>query len=372
MSKIVLSGYYGFNNAGDEQVLYAIITMFRKIDPAIEITVLSNDPEKTAKQYQVKAVPRWNWLQVFRAVSGCDLLISGGGSLLQDVSSKNSPLYYLTVMFIARLLGKPMQIFAQGIGPLNVKRNRRLTAWLLNQASAITVREAGSKEELLDLGIIRPVEVTADPVLGLSSENVNQASADTILERYGVCFEEGDKKLGVFIRPWGDNSYIVELTQALDRLSEQGWKIVFVPMQFPQDISVAKETAKLMHNEASILRELYSPEEILSLVQEFDVILGMRLHALIDATVLGKSLVGLSYDPKVDRYLEQIGHVSLLSVNNLKSQTLLELIEWAYDNRAEMGERLLGRAKPLFQKAWRNARVSLELLPQAKSKLKDE
>ncbi len=367
-SKIVLSGYYGFNNAGDESVLYAIVTMFRKIDPDIEITVLSNDPVKTAKMYKVKAVPRWSWVQVFRAVRGCNLLISGGGSLLHDVSSKNSPLYYLAVIFIARFLGKPVHIFAQGIGPLTVKRNRRLAVWLLNHASAITVREAGSKDELLAMGVTKPIEVTADPVLGLSVENVNEESAEAILLRNNVCFTEEDKKLGVFIRPWADNAYIEELAQALDQLCEQGWKIVFVPMQFPHDIPIAKETAKLMQHEVSILRELYSPQDILSIAQQFDVILGMRLHALIDATVLGKPLVGLSYDPKVDRYLEQIGQVSLLSVNNLKAPTLIELIQWAYDNRVEMEARLLERAKPLFQKAWRNARVSLELLPKPKTK----
>ena len=100
MSKVVLSGYYGFNNSGDETILYAMITMFRKIEPSLEITVLSNEPEKTAKQYGVEAVNRWKWGQVFRAVSGCDLFISGGGSLLQDVS-KNSPLYYLAVILLA-------------------------------------------------------------------------------------------------------------------------------------------------------------------------------------------------------------------------------------------------------------------------------
>lgn len=368
MSKIVLSGYYGFSNAGDESILYAIITMFRKIDPNIEITVLSNDPEKTTKLYKVNAVSRWRWGQIFRAISCCNLLISGGGSLLQDVSSKNSPLYYLAVIFIARLLGKPVHIFAQGVGPLTVKRNRRLTAWLMNQASAITVRENGSKEELLALGVTRPIEVTADPVLGLSPENVNPDSVAAIFARNNVCLEEGDKKLGVFIRSWGDNAYIGELAVALDQLSEQDWKIVFVPMQFPQDITIAKETAKLMQHEVSILREMYNPEEILSIVQQFDVILGMRLHALIDAAVLGKPLVGLSYDPKVDRFLVQVGHVSLLSVNNLKGQTLIELIEWAYDNRVSMGEELREKAKPLFQKAWRNARVSMELLPKPEAK----
>ncbi len=369
MSKIVLSGYYGFSNAGDESILYAIITMFRKIDPAIEITVLSNDPAKTEKLYNVKAVSRWRWPQIIRALMSCDLLISGGGSLLQDVSSKNSPLYYLAIIFLARLLGKPVHVFAQGIGPLTHKFNRRLTAWILNHVDAITVRDAGSRDELLALGVTRPVEVTADPVLGLSQESIEGVNVADILERYNICFTEEDRKLGVFIRPWQDNSYMAELAKALDLLVEQGWKVVFVPMQFPRDIAAAKDTAKLMQGEATVLREMYGPKEIMALIRQFDVILGMRLHALVDAAVLGKPIVGLSYDPKVDRFLEQVGHLSLQSVENLKAQTLLELIQWAYENREKIGAELLERVKPLYQKAWRNARVSLELLPPSKSAL---
>lgn len=362
MSKVVLSGYYGFNNSGDETILYAMITMFRKIEPSLEITVLSNEPEKTAKQYGVEAVNRWKWGQVFRAVSGCDLFISGGGSLLQDVSSKNSPLYYLAVILLARLLGKRVMIFAQGIGPLINKRNRRIAAWILNHVTAITVREIRSQAELEALGVKLPVEVTADPALGLNINNLDMETGAQILTRNDFSVAAEDKKLGVFIRSWGGNTFIKELATALDALAGQGWKIAFMPMQFPKDIAIAKETVKLMQNEAIILKEMYSPEEMLAIIQHFDVVLGMRLHALIDAALLGKPIVGLSYDPKVDRFLEQVGQVSLLSVQNLKTQTLLEVVQWAYDKRAEQSEDMLQRIKPLYQKAWRTARIAMELL----------
>jgi len=362
VNKIVLSGYYGFNNSGDETILYAIIAMLRKIEPETQITVLSNEPEKTAKLYNVQAVNRWKWNQVLRAIAGCDLLISGGGSLLQDVSSTNSPLYYLGVILLARLLGKPVHVFAQGIGPLTNKRNRRLTAWILNRVNAITVREAGSKTELSALGVTVPVEITADPVLGLSAESIKPELGQQILLRHAYCAGEEEKKLGVFIRSWGDNSFTAELAQTLDNLADQGWKIAFVPMQFPQDIGVAKETAKLMHKEAVILKELYNPEEILAIIQQFDVILGMRLHALIDAAVLGKPFIGLSYDPKIDRFLEQMGQASVLPVTELKAQTLQEIIQWAYTQREEFSEEIRERVKPLYQKAWRNARIAMELL----------
>ena len=105
MSKIIISGYYGFNNAGDEAVLYSIINSLRKSNPEVGITVLSNKPELTAKAYNVEAVNRWKYLEIARAIRKSDLLISGGGSLLQDVTSKNGILYYLGIILMARMLG---------------------------------------------------------------------------------------------------------------------------------------------------------------------------------------------------------------------------------------------------------------------------
>ena len=57
--KVLLSGYYGFDNAGDEAVLYAIVRALRQVKPDIDITVLSNQPENTAQALDVKAVNRW-------------------------------------------------------------------------------------------------------------------------------------------------------------------------------------------------------------------------------------------------------------------------------------------------------------------------
>ena len=82
---IVMSGYYGFQNAGDDAVCYAIIEALRQEMPACDITVLSNDPELTEKTYGVSACDRWKLKEVWRALRRTDLLVSGGGSLLHGM-----------------------------------------------------------------------------------------------------------------------------------------------------------------------------------------------------------------------------------------------------------------------------------------------
>ena len=151
--KILLSGYYGFDNAGDDAVLFAIVQALREIIPDVDITVLSNQPEKTAQQFGVKAVDRWGKTSLPKAIKDCDVLISGGGSLLQDVTSKNGILYYLGVIKLAQMMRKKVIVYAQGIGPVNEPRNRALVAKILNKVQAITVRDFDSRRELMEMGV---------------------------------------------------------------------------------------------------------------------------------------------------------------------------------------------------------------------------
>jgi polysaccharide pyruvyl transferase WcaK-like protein len=94
---------------------------------------------------------------------------------------------------------------------------------------------------------------------------------------------------------------------------------------------------------------------------------GMRLHALIMAAVAGVPMVGLSYDPKVDRFLRQAGQVSLLSVNNLQAQPLVEVLTWVDGQRAEIIRELDKRTEVMYQKAWQTARIAMSMLENSTS-----
>ena len=119
MYKILISGYYGFNNIGDESILKAVIdNLYEKLD-GIEVTVLSRDPGSTAEKYGVRSKNRKSAMAILSEIKRCDLLISGGGSLLQDVTSGRSIIYYLMIIKAALVMGKKVFIYSQGIGPIN-------------------------------------------------------------------------------------------------------------------------------------------------------------------------------------------------------------------------------------------------------------
>ena len=147
--RVVMSGYYGFGNAGDDAILDSIQQAVRAASDDVSVTVLSNDPELTKKQYGLDAIPRFRVLRVFSALREGDVLLSGGGSLLQDTTSTRSLLYYLSVIRCAQWLHKPVMLYANGIGPVRKPANRRRVRHVVERAALVTLRDHASAQELV-------------------------------------------------------------------------------------------------------------------------------------------------------------------------------------------------------------------------------
>ncbi|MBU0501898.1 MAG: polysaccharide pyruvyl transferase family protein, partial [Candidatus Margulisbacteria bacterium] len=162
--RVVISGYYGLDNIGDEAVLEAIVKGLRKHNPKIKITVLSATPATTEGALNLKAISRFAFLEIIRELKKADTFISGGGTLLQNSTSTKSFWYYLGLVWLAKFLKKKVMIFAQGFGPLTGQFNLALAKKVLNRVDVITLRDPESFDKVKKLGIDQPrVELTADP-----------------------------------------------------------------------------------------------------------------------------------------------------------------------------------------------------------------
>ncbi len=314
MSKVVISGYYGFGNAGDEAVLAAMIQALWRAEPELAITVLSVRPEDTARQYNVAAVSRTEVRGIWRAIAAADLLISGGGSLLQDVTGNRTIPYYLGVVWIAQLLGKPVFFYAQGVGPVRRWPGKLLVRKIVNRVDAITVRDGESAAELRRLGVARPpITVTADPVFGLEISGRSDAPGA------GLAGTAGPPRpvIGVAAREWPvavDFDYKTAIARACAHLVERyGARILLLPFHQPADLPVARELQALIGPGARVAGEGLPPLELAGVVAGLDFLLGMRLHALIFAALAGVPFAGIAYDPKVTALLALFGQKPVLS-----------------------------------------------------------
>ena len=340
MGKILISGYYGFNNIGDESILQAVVHNLREKIPGVEITVLSQNPESTAEKHQVLSVNRKSFFQVIRAIKRCDLLISGGGSLLQDVTSKKSILYYLTIMWMARFLGKDFFIYSQGIGPITSQMNRHFTSRTLKKASGIVVRDEASKELLKEIGIPeRDVVITADPVLGIEPSSLDIGSE--ILKKEGLKRDPGKKLVGFAIKENRlDSQFVNELEESIRGLTElENAQVVLIPFHYNEDLAVIEELQRRLGDRVFAVKHKYLTKEMMSIIGNMDVLVGVRLHSLIHAAIMGVKIIGISYDPKINAFLNSIGLKALSTTIDFRAEFFLKEYQSIWDTKAEETEK---------------------------------
>jgi len=361
MYDIMISGYYGFNNSGDDAILLAIIDNLRNVKKDIRIVVLSKNPKDTTANYGVDSIDRFNLFEVMRAMKQTRLFLNGGGNLIQDVTSTRSLIYYLTTIYLAKRMGLKVMLYANGIGPVSKRFNRYFTSKIINLVDIITLREEASSLELSALGIKKPeVIVTADPALSLLPADSDEVAK--IFSKEGI--PTNCPLIGFSIRKWaGYDSYSRIIAQAADYLEEKyNAKSVFIPLHFPSDLSVAEDIASKMKHTPFILRNRYGIDKTLGIIKKLDLILGMRLHALIYAVSLSVPAIGLIYDPKVQGFLEYVKQPSGGNVANLELEKLKKLIEEVWSKKDEIKKLLDENNKLLKEKAYENAVIAVELL----------
>ena len=311
MYNILISGYYGFDNIGDESILRTLITSLREKIPDCSLTVLSHNPASTREKYGVEAVERMSPGAILRAVRQCDMLISGGGSLLQDVTSSKSIHYYLFIIRLAKLLGKKVFIYSQGIGPIDHAFNRRATARALKKADGIVVRDERSAKLLEQIGLPQErIVITADPVIRM--KRPDRTVGREILARAGIK-KDGRLTVGWAIREKNrDSAFVREITECIRWLRENyDAESVLIPFHYEEDREVCSVIAERTNGAAKCLSEKYLSEDMLSIIGNMDVLVGVRLHSMIYAAIMGVPIIGVSYDPKCTAFLNSVGLDSL-------------------------------------------------------------
>lgn len=350
--RIVISGYYGFGNTGDEAVLAGMLASFREVGLDLQVKVLSADPVRTVHEHPgVQAVQRWQPLSVIRAILSSDVLVSGGGSLIQDATSAVSAYYYLTVLRLAQLLKRKTVVYAQGVGPIDRPSVRRTTARFFDRAVMVTVRDPDSKELLESIGVRRaPIHLAADPAFLVRPD---LETADRLIERAGLV---GSSLIGVCLRPWsGPEGWRDAVCGGIARAAEQvGACVALIPMQEPEDMDQGDALG------AKALSGSGRPEVVKGLVSRCDLIVGMRLHSLIFAAGEKVPFIPISYDPKVDSFARSAGAGNTLSLESLTSDEVSEAVVAEWNRRQETRQALAAEA----QEWRRQALVSAELLKE--------
>jgi polysaccharide pyruvyl transferase CsaB len=371
---IIISGYYGFENMGDDSLLLSMITGIREIDPTVKITVLTNSPKKTADACGVRTIYRYNIFSIKSEMKKAKLLISGGGSLLQDGTSKKSLCYYVYIMKMAKRYGLKLMLYANGLGPLVSEESRKLAAGIIRDADYVSLRESKSVELAAELGIHpQNLVLSADPAFLLKPaepEWVNYIiRREEIKKRFFiVSVKEGNNfELGNSSKksPHLIESLAADIASIADKYELTP---IFVPMHSGKDTDVTEALLNAA-GRGKIIDNL-SASELCGLMSRSEFVIGTRLHMLIFAASMGIPMVGIAYDPKISAFLEYIGHsASCLDIRTIAPKQVEEVVNRIWLGSRSMRNHLALTAEMLRHNAKTDCDAAIRLLKEQNSLL---
>lgn len=307
-SGVVICGAYGHGNAGDEAILSGMIKQVQSLDSDLLITVISRSPRDTQITHGINAIGRGGVRKQNRAFRQAKLYINGGGSLIQDVTSRRSLWFYLYTIRKAKKLGCKVQMYGCGIGPLKNDADCRMSASVLNKfVDAMTLRDPDSLALLKEIGVTKPdIILAADPVMSIPA--CPEEETQKFMAENGLA--ENEKYLCLSLRPWpGLEEKIPAIADAIRyAYTEFGLKPVFMPMNYAKDCEVSKQVANAAQLPCVMLPEIRETELAIGVMSKMKLVVAMRLHSLLFAANTGVPSVGISYDPKVSGFLEYTGY----------------------------------------------------------------
>ncbi len=381
--RVLVAGYYGHGNLGDEAILEAMLAGLREARPDVEVTVVSGHPERTVAHHSVRAVHERDWTALIDAAGASDAIVLGGGGLFHDYFGTDENTLFTRAHWglsycaafptLASWFDRPFMLYAVGVGPLRSGDGAKFTRLTFERADRATLRDEASAALVRSMGAATErVSVTADPAFLLTSSPADRVQA--VLREAGV--PAGKRLVAVAVRPWEKtvpaDQWQAPLAAALDQLVTDGsTAIVFVPFQSGQDAGLTDDRAaservhRLMKHAgaATIAGAIDRPADAQGLFAGADLVIAMRLHAAILAANAETPIVAIAYDPKVRHVMDQLGLGDYaLDLEHLTAPALVERANAAAANRAGIRRSLGERVPALRTAATRNTTVHVDLL----------
>jgi polysaccharide pyruvyl transferase CsaB len=319
----VILGWYGSANTGDEAVLEATVSALRERG-LTHLHVLSTDHEATAQRLGVSSSPRRLTLESLRALREADVLVLGGGGLIQDGTSVyNLPLYALFVG-LARLFGLRVVAWGLGVEPIWTRLGKLLARAIVGMSSRFSVRDHESLRLLRVAGVpTEKVQVTTDPAFlipvpekaGQSSDrrhvifclrdlsdnhpgiNLHYLLPVSVRKRLGVGWKPTRERADGLVEAMGAGvEYCVgTLDTDVTLLALWPGRDDLVLESVQRDATRRGVPARRVRMET----EMGTPQDVARFVAGADLLVSMRLHALIFAAAAGVPTLALAYARKM-------------------------------------------------------------------------
>lgn len=302
--RILLCGYYGFGNIGDDALLRSAVSRVRREYPDCHITALTKRGDKDRRLFGVRCVKRTNAFSVAREIKKADAVIFGGGTLLQNATSRRSLMYYLKILCYAQSKGVDTLLWGNGIGRINGEYFRKKTAYVLSRCSYIGVRDDGSAEEIKRLlsKYSLPCRVFREDDLAMNTPPCDSDRLAYLLSESGV--SRGDKIIAVALKGGEDVKYIAELESYVSSLCEKGAIPVYIPMLPAEDLELSR---RMVNKYGGRLAYPLGVADVRGLIGRAEEVVAMRYHALVFAYASNTPFKAVGSQQKLHRFCQSYG-----------------------------------------------------------------
>jgi len=283
--KIIICGYYGFGNLGDELILSQLCQILLNTkNKNIDLSVLSNSPQETAKTHNVKAFNRHNPIAIFFSIARSNVFLLGGGGIIQDKTSSASLYYYLVLCLLAKMLGKKVVIFSISVNPLK-KINSTICAWVLNMFNGVMLRDEFSYNYLKKIGVrVNNLTLGIDPVFAHRIvKNINEKS----------------RVLFILRQQKGINGLERVVANFADFVSKKSLERVIFGYFQKTDFKFCENVIALLPNIVEHINPVEFSFENLSIFSNVNFVLTQRYHGAVLAIKAKIPFIALSDDEKL-------------------------------------------------------------------------
>lgn len=377
--KIVISCYSGEKDSGDEAMLHCVYQQLTKeIGNDFEFIAFCNNPllsqnymPETKFIYSgrhglldpsKKGIKRLAWIfEMIKTLAKCDILITGGGTLIYDESNKHFVSFWFIKIAIAQFFKKPTVFYGIGAGPADKPNTQKLMNKYGRKMNFISLRGPISKRCIENFNIeSKRVFLTADPAITLN--NATEKEIDACLNAEGVDINNGKKTVVIIAREWflrpnrglehaqngvakikSYENYIEQLGNfAMYLLNVKKRNIIFLPMgALPpcddriviNDILNYLITKKVDTHNVHLISDIMMPEVARGIISKAEAVITGRFHGLIYATSQYIPAIAMAYTWKYMDYYSYIGLDDyVIQMDELDTEILIEKYENIINN----------------------------------------
>lgn len=372
--RVVIAGFYGARNAGDELILQAIEEGLSSRVPGAEVRVAAEKPVEVERIHALPAFPRVDMAAAAAELSGASSFILGGGGLWHDYTfvqaggagsmlsnTRLSLAGFGRLAVLARLHGCPVHIHGLGVGPLEHRHARHGAAFLAGLASSVSVRDEASQRLLESLeGLRGTVECHADPVFAMEIPVARTpAPVQELASQHAL--------IGVNLRRWAaaPAEHLDSVARALEHAALQHRAaLIGVPMQDGESADRAVLEGVFARIATAVPRLVLGwtcdAAVLAGTLRACRVVLAMRLHACILSFRAGVSTIGLAYDPKVRNLFDELESGGQALDVGVSSDVLCGHLKAALGGGGALGDRVVARVRHLEA----SARAGLTVLAE--------